>query len=147
LPFPDSSLHAVAAIGGESFAVATGPIDDDAEAYFAIDFLTGELQCTVLNYRTGKFDALFKANVIAALDIDKSKKPTYLLVTGQVNFRRGGATARPGHSVVYVMDGNTGNFAAYGVPWRPDLAASGRPQAGELMLLDGGKARTLAIRE
>ena len=146
LVLPETLLHATSTDSSDAFAMATGPIDDDVEGVFVLDFLTLELQCTVMNYRTGQFDSLFKASIAQDLPIDKTKKPKYLLVTGQVNFRRGGGAARPGRSVAYVLDSNTGHFAAYGVQWRPDMAAAGKPQGGPLTLLGTGKARAAVIR-
>jgi hypothetical protein len=101
----------------------------------------------VLNFRTGKFNAVFRTNVIQTLGIDEAKRPKYLMTTGMINFPRGATAARPGNSIVYVMDTSTGNYAAWGIPWRREIAATGRPQADALLLLDAGTARTAAIRE
>jgi hypothetical protein len=140
-------LHASTAAMGESFAMATGSIDSDVEGLFLLDFVTGELQCIVLNYRSGKFNAIFRANVQADLGVDPAKRPKYLMTTGTINFPRGASAARPGNSVVYVMDTASGNFCAYAIPWRRELAATARPQAGGLMLMDVGTVRTGALRE
>lgn len=145
-PLPATPLYATAAVNGDSMAVATGLIDEDVEGLFALDFLTGELSCTVLSPRTGKFNAVFRTNIARDLPVNRQKSPQYLLVTGMTSFTRGVALARPGLSVVYVVDANTGNFAAYGVPWRRDFSKSGRPQAGTLTLLDMGSARTAPVR-
>ena len=69
------------------------------------------------------------------------------MTTGMINFPRGASAARPGNSVVYVMDTSTGAFAAYAIPWRRELASIGRPQAASMILMDMGRARTVAIRE
>ncbi len=132
---------------GETFAMATGPIDSDVEGLYMLDFLTGDLQCVVLNFRTAKFSAMFRANVLADLGIDAAKKPKYLMTTGAINFPRGATAARPGNSVVYVLETSTGNYAAYGIPWRRELAATGRAELAALQLLDVGTARTAALRE
>ena len=144
---PEMVLHADSATQDGSFAMAVGPMDNDVEGLCILDFLTGELTVTVLNTRNAKFNAVFKANVIQDLGIDQSKRPKYLMSTGQIQFPRGGNIARPASSVVYVLDTTTGNYAAYGLPWRRELAKSGRSQSGQLALLDSGKARTAAIRE
>jgi len=140
-------LLASTAATGETFSMATGSIDSDVDGLYILDYLTGELQCIVLNYRTGQFNAVFRANVQADLGVDPAKRPKYLMKTGMINFPRGASAARPGNSVVYVLDTTTGNFAAYAIPWRRELAATGRPQAAALMLMDVGKARTAALRE
>ena len=63
------------------------------------------------------------------------------MTTGAINFPRGATAARPGNSIVYVLETTTGNYAAYGIPWRRELAATGRPQAAALQLLDVGTAQ------
>ena len=129
-------------------AVATGPVDEDVEGFFVLDFLTGDLQCQVINSRVGKFGALFRANVRADLGVGQSKKPKFLMVTGLASFNRGAGAIRPGLSAIYVIDANTGKFAAYGVPWSRQLANTVRPQAGALRLLDVGQiGREGLIRE
>ena len=141
-----AALQASSASQAESFAMATGAIDSDVEGCFMLDFLTGELQCVVLNYRTGRFGGFFRTNVIADLGSDPVKKPKYVMVAGAINFPRGAAAARPGHSVVYVLDTTTGNYAAYGLPWRRELAATGQGQMSGLVLMDVGRARTAALQ-
>ena len=42
---PEVVLNATASHSGETFAMATGPIDSDVEGLFVLDYLTGELQC------------------------------------------------------------------------------------------------------
>lgn len=144
---PPSLLQAASASGADNFAIATGPVDDDVEGLFVLDFMTGELQCVVLNYRTGRFGGLFRANVMQDLGSDAAKKPKFVMVAGQINFPRGAAAARPGNSVVYVLDTASGAFGAYGLPWRRELAATGRGQMAPMILLDVGRARTAALRE
>lgn len=146
LTLPVTELQASSSDSGDSFAIATGPVDENGEGVFMLDFLTGDLQCVVMNHRAQRFNALFRTNVAADLGIERSKKPQYLMVTGQMNFVRGTALGRPAQSVVYVIDANTGNFASYGFTWRRDAAATARPQGGAMVLLDKGTARTAAIR-
>ena len=98
----------------------------------------------------GKFGAVYESSVFEDLNIEGTKKPNYLLLTGfaQMNRGRGGSGAlQPASCVAYVIDGNTGNFAVYGVPWNPNLVARGTPQGGTLKLLDIGTARMEQIRE
>ena len=146
--FPEIPLHASATVSSETLAVATGLVDEEMEGLFVLDFLTGQLQCAVLNHRVARFNALFQTNVLKDLGVDPTKKrPQYLMVTGLTNFPRGSAVARLGLSVVYVVDANTGRFAAYGMPWRSEMARAGRPQQGAMILLDAGDARAAVIRE
>jgi hypothetical protein len=78
-------------------------------------------------------------------ELNKGKKPNYVMVTGQMDFLRGAAMSRPANTVIYVCDTNSGNFAAWGIPWNRTIAQQGRPQQGALILLDVGKARNLEI--
>jgi len=141
-----TKLHASSADGGASFAIATGPIDSDVEGLFALDFVTGELQCYVPN-TFGKFIAVYKYNVLADLGIQKSKSPSFAMVTGGVNSPRGSGPTRPASSIVYVADCTSGNVAAYGIPWSRQAAKSGHPQGGTMKLLAKFKGRTALIRE
>jgi hypothetical protein len=137
-------LRASTAHGAKTLSMATGPIDE-GEGLFILDYLTGELNCFVLNPRAGgKFNAQFRTNVVAHLGVEK-KTPDYVMVTGNMDFLRGQAQSRPANCVVYVADANTGNFAAFGLEWNRTMAQMGRPQAGPLVLLDVGKARNIEV--
>lgn len=137
--FQETLLHASSASSGEQFAMASGAIDSEAEGIFVLDYVTGVLKCAVLNQRTGKFAALFTANVTS--ELGAAKNPKYEMVTGLVNFTRGTTPRRPGMSVVYVLDATTGKLIAYGIPWRREAAATGRPQIGQLQPIDGMQIR------
>lgn len=147
ITLPEIPLHASATHSGENMAIATGLIDDDVEGLFTLDFVTGDLFCSVLNHRSQQFNARFGTNILEALPLSTpQKRPKYLMVTGLANFERRNQ-ASPGLSVVYVVDANTGQFAAYGLPWHRGMARAERPQVGNLLLLDVGNARRAAIRD
>lgn len=147
LQFPETMLHATASHSGKSMAMATGTVDEEAEGVFILDYLTGDLQCWVLNPRTFQWGGMFKYNVINDLGVQQGKDPNYVMVTGQIQFRRGAQAQMPAMCAVYVADANTGNFAAYSMLWNRTMAAGGAMQQGTLNLLGTGKARTLEIRE
>ena len=90
---------------------------------------------------------MFKYNVINDLGVQQGKDPNYVMVTGQTQFLRGTGVTTPAMCVLYVMDANTGNFAAYGLAWNRTMARGPQVQTGTLTLLQQGKARTLEIRE
>ncbi|HEY6563793.1 MAG TPA: hypothetical protein VIY86_04815, partial [Pirellulaceae bacterium] len=48
-----------------------------------------------------------------------------------------------GGCLVYVVDATSGAYAAYAIPWRRDLFASGRAQVGDLALLRVGSVKEL----
>lgn len=147
LQFPETVLHASGSHSGESFAMATGMFDESVEGVFLLDYLTGDLQCWVLNTQYATFSAQFKHNVLMDLGVEQGKKPNYVMVTGSASFTRGANVLMPASSVVYVADANTGNFAAYGVVFNRTMFKSGAVQQGDFKKLGAGKARALAIRE
>lgn len=129
-------LHAVASDHGQSFALATGALDEDIEAVYFLDFTTGELKANALSLITRKFYASFHANVIQDLRIDLSRNPQFSLVTGNAGFRPGAGLVQPGNSIVYVAELTSGKLAAYAVPWPRNLANNGVPIKRGLVLLD-----------
>jgi len=143
----ETPIFAVASHGGESFALASGPIDDEMEGIFTLDFLTGDLKCRVLNSRSGKFAASFDHNVMADLEVKRGKKPDFVIMTGVANFLRGGGSSRPSRSVLYVADCNSGNVVAYSLSWNRNMASTMRPQKGPFVLLDKFKGRTVVLRD
>jgi hypothetical protein len=143
---PHRSLHATATDRYDTFAVATGPVDEGIEAIYFLDFLTGDLRAAVLSKQTGKFNAFFERNIIADLGVDPSKNPRYLMVTGIVDLRRGAAQLRPSMAAVYVAEITTGNVAAYVIPWDIHRHAAGQVFHGKLMPLDVTRFRTAAVR-
>lgn len=146
---PEVKLQAMTGYGTETLSMITGPIDEGNEGVFVLDYLTGDLQCFVMNPRTGRWGAWFKRNIVLDLDIEKGsgKKPSFVMSTGVVNFPRGGALQRPANCVLYVADANSGKFAAYTVPWTPGAFAAIVPQAADLLLLDKGNARAVEVRK
>jgi len=140
-------LHASTACSSESLAIATGQVDQDVEGIFTLDFISGDLQCFVLNPRTGKFVGWFKTNVTKELAVDKGKKPQYLLTTGMWSPVGGSTNQRPAGCVAYVADANTGLFAAYTFPWVKGAASTGITQSTPMITLDGNKARVITLRQ
>ncbi|MGW8258260.1 MAG: hypothetical protein ACWGMZ_12295 [Thermoguttaceae bacterium] len=114
---PHTPLHAVATDRSESYLIATGLLDSDVEAVFLLDCLTGDLTAAVLGKNTGGFTSLFRYNVLKDLQVDQSKNPHFLMVTGLVDLRGGYRNNYGGASVVYVAETTGGRIAAYAVPW------------------------------
>jgi hypothetical protein len=146
--WPQAPLQAVATDRQDNFAICTGPVDDEFEAVFFLDFLTGELKASVISPVSYKFNASFTANVIADLQVDVSKNPKFVMVTGVANLRKGaGGNLQPGASILYVAELTTGNVAAYAVPWARGAQNSNRAQSNSLMLIDVKPFRTAVVRE
>jgi hypothetical protein len=148
LLLPTTNLQASATHSAGSMAIATGPIDDEVEGLYTLDFLTGELQCVVISPRAkgaNMLTARFVANPAKDLGIDASKKPNFLMVTGAFKGNVGGGGAKPAQSVVYVVDTNTGKFVGYGFFWNQTAARSGREQGGPMKVIAGGVVRRAVI--
>ncbi|WP_145084186.1 hypothetical protein [Anatilimnocola aggregata] len=139
-------LNASTASTSETLALCTGRVDDQVEGIFTLDFITGDLQCFVMNPRVGKFVGWFKTNVTTQLPVEKGKKPSYVMTTGAWEPVGASTNARPAGCVVYVADANTGMFAAYTFPWVRGAASSGVLQSTPMTPLDGNKARNIVLR-
>ncbi len=142
--WPQTPLHAVATDRIDTFAMATGPLDEEIEAVYFLDFLTGELRAAALGRQTGKFMAFFKYNVLADFGVDPAKNPKFLMVTGVADFRKGAAHMQPSKSVVYVAEVTTGKVGAYSVPWSPGMRAAGVVIRQPLVPLDMTRFREIA---
>lgn len=139
-------LRASTASTSETLAMATGRVDEQVEGIFTLDFLSGELQCFVLNPRSGKFVGWFKTNVTVQLPVERGKKPSYVMTTGMWEPVGFSTNQRPCGCVVYVADANTGMFAAYTFPWVKGAASTGATQSLPMVPLDGNKARNIVLR-
>ena len=140
----DLQLKAAASHGGETFAIATGNVDEDVEGLFTLDFLTGDLQCLVVNPRNGALGGWFKTNVASVLSVEKGKKPSYLMATGHINVAGGYGGQRPAASLCYVADANSGEVAAFTFPWAKAATTAGVAQAYEMKLVGKWKLRNIA---
>jgi len=145
--WPQSPLHAVATDRYQDFAVATGFVDENIEALYFLDFLTGNLQAAVLSVQTGQFNSFYQINILQDLEIDPSKNPRYMMVTGMANIRRGTNQFRPSAAVIYIAEATTGPVVAYALPWTPNRQAAGTPSEGPLMKIAVTQFRTAAVRD
>ena len=138
-------LNATATNSSTTFAMATGPVTQDMEGVFFLDYLTGELQGWVLNARTGRLGGKFKHNVIQDLGVERGKKPKFLMVTGLANLRSQGAN-RFSSCVIYVCDANTGRFVAYALPWNRNAANNNLAQYQPMRKIGFGLASSRSLR-
>jgi hypothetical protein len=159
--WPDSPLHATATDRVQSFAIATGFVDDESEAIYVLDFLTGTLRAAVVSNRLpGGFQARYEANINADLtgtvtamnaavpaagkrgrgavmgpEVQLPQTPTYLMVTGMADLKRGSASReRPSRALVYVYETSTGVLLVYALPWSVEAHAANQPSGGQLIL-------------
>ncbi len=111
---PPEILKAAASHGSANMAIATGPVSEEAEGVFFLDYLTGDLQCWVYYPRNATFAGKFAGNVRGQLP--SGKNPEYLMVTGAINPGPTTSNTRQAACLLYVFDVNEGVFAAYAVP-------------------------------
>jgi hypothetical protein len=137
---PAEYLNASATHGALNLAVCTGRVDEDAEGFFVLDYLTGELKAWVYYPRAGTFGGYFMTNVQPVLGIN-NKNPEYLLVTGDALTVGQSSNVRPAQTLVYVVDARSGFFAAYTIPWNRTMANSNAPQNGTFTMVGGGQIR------
>lgn len=145
-PFGPQFAHATATDRYENFAIATGSLDNDIEAVYFLDFLTGDLKAAALSLQTGKFNSFYSYNVLKDLEVDATKNPRYLMVTGRINLRNQGSREQLSSAVVYVAELTSGKVAAYMTPYLKQTINSGKTYQGELVPLDVRQFRTTAIR-
>ncbi|GAB5402651.1 MAG: hypothetical protein Aurels2KO_08820 [Aureliella sp.] len=138
------AILGAAATATDNMAVATGPISRDAEGVFFLDFITGDLQCLVYYPQAGTFGARYYTNVRQQLG--GAGKSRYLLVTGAISQPAASSTRRPGASLVYVTDVNSGMFAAYAVPYDNSAERSRTGQGGPMVPVEVGPIRNFPIR-
>ncbi len=135
--WPDTPLHAVATDRCQTYAMATGPVDEETEAVYFLDFLTGNLSAVVLGKQGNGFTAFFQRDVLTDLGVDPSKNPRFMIVTGMTNQLRGMARARPSLAAVYVAEVTSGKVAAYAIPWNKAAHAAGQVQPPQLLVPRG----------
>jgi hypothetical protein len=141
---PNTPLHAVATDRSDSFLMATGPLDESIEGIYVLDCLTGELRGAALSRQSARFNAFFQGNVAKDLNVDQTKNPRYMMVTGMADLMRtGGNRVAPSKAILYVAEITTGKVAAYAVRWSPGVRVQGQPQQGPFVLLDMFPMRTM----
>jgi hypothetical protein len=143
--WPQTLLHATATDRVDTFAMATGLVDEDVEAVYFLDFLTGDLRSLVLGKQMGGISGIYTFNVAAHLGIDPNKNPRYMMITGMVNLRRGGSRMQAGRAVVYVAEVTSGKMGAYAIPWNPSIAAAGQTMTGNLVPVAMYQFRNIAV--
>jgi hypothetical protein len=163
--WPDAPLHAVATDRTENYAIATGFVDDGIEAVYFLDFLTGTLRAAVLSNQSRGFQAHYEGNVnldIASViqlrnsglaqtnaqrrkaglpplpELQLPQSPSYLMVTGTIDLRRGAAMRQqPPLAALYVAETTTGIVLTYLIPWDRSAHSGDIPAGGPLALWTG----------
>lgn len=144
LPLP---LHAGTAAKGKTLSMATGLIDGDVEGLYLLDHASGNLQCWILNARTGAVGGIYRTNVLQALASTKVGEADYVMTTGNF-FWNGGKTGNltPSQSVVYIADEATGNVVGYHLTFNEQGIQRGEVQTGLLNLVCQGATRGESVK-
>jgi len=145
--WPQIPVHAVATHGQDNFAIATGPLDDNVEAIFVLDSVTGELKGASMNVQSRRFNTWWEHNVSRDITVGGSKNPSYRIVTGYTALRQVPASGQLGRTVLYVAEATSGQVVAYGVPWITGRYTSPIPLRQNLLLLDRWQFRTIPVRD
>jgi hypothetical protein len=140
-------LNASATENHDNFSIATGLVDAGVEGLYFLDYLTGELKAAVINPKTGLFSAFFQYDIRQDFGATAGGSPKYLMVTGLVDMPRGRAGFQLARSCVYIADANSGQVAAYVMPWNSSMMAAGKPQTGTFQRLDMKQFRTTMVRD
>ncbi len=131
--WPQTPLYAVATDRIDTFGMATGPVDNEVEAVYFLDFLTGDLKAWVLGKQPLTWTGYFYRNVAVDLGVDPQKNAKYLMTTGLASLRRaGGSRYQWSASMCYVAEVTSGKVVAYSIPWSATMYAAGQPQSAEL---------------
>jgi hypothetical protein len=139
-------VQATATHGEANFAIATGFVDPEIEAFYFLDFLTGDLRAAVVSRRTAEFVAFFEKNILEDFGT-VPKNPKFLMVTGVANIPRGQAPFQIGQSFIYIAEASSGTVNAYALPWNASLNNKGEPQRGGFVRVAGGGFRTAFVRD
>jgi hypothetical protein len=144
---PRSTLNASATDRSESFAMATGPIDNGVEAVFTLDFLSGDLNGAVLNPGTRTFTVTYHRNLAADFKLEAGRSPKFMMVTGQA-YLRTGSNYRLAPCAIYVTELTTGKMAAYTFPYNTSSTTRSEiVPVQEFILLQVVPIRTIPVRD
>jgi hypothetical protein len=144
---PHAPLHAVATDRAESFAMATGMLDQGVEAVYTLDFLTGDLGAAVLNPQTKTFTATYKRNILQDLKVQAGNNPKFMMVTGQADLRTQGQL-QFGASVVYVAELGSGMMGVYALPFNPAMLNNNTvPRTLDFVPVFAAPFRSAAVRK
>ena len=137
-PLPE--ILAGSAVSGDTMAVATGRISDEAEAIFFLDFITGDLQCLLFYPRSGAFGARYTTNVLANLG-GGGKNSKYLMITGELEPPGSSGNTRLGASLVLCDRYHHGCLRRVRSTLRPDCGV-GSPAAIGATILRWGRTHS-----
>ena len=128
-------LHASTAAKKGNVSVSTGLINSDAGGFYSLDHDTGELQCRMIDSRSGKKIGTFRSNVNEDMQFDKIGERSYLmLVSYLLPNKSKSLEARLGDSTCFIVETISGRVIGYHVSYDKRRQLSGRNQDGKLKI-------------
>lgn len=145
---PHAPLHAVATDRSENLVMSTGIMADDMEGVFFLDALTGDLKGSVINpmVQPPTVGITYSRNVVSDMQIDVSKSPKFVMVTGIMPLRPLGGMNQFAASVVYVAELTSGKLACYGMQFNRGAFNNMRGASAEFIPFFVGQFRQAVIR-
>jgi hypothetical protein len=155
---PYESVDATSTDRAADYLMATGYVDDNLEAVYYLDHLTGRLSAGVLSRQHPDFQALYETNIKVDLasvlqsqtgsSMAMPSKPEFLMVTGENDVRRlAGNRWQASRSALYVAEVNTGMILVYLIPWESELHNANQPSRGKLVLWTARQFTSAVVRE
>jgi len=134
--------------GEDGYIAGTARLEDDLDAFYFFDGLTGELKVLAINPRTRKFMAEFSHNIVKDFKLEKDvKNPHFMVVTGTVDLVESDGKLRWGSSVFYIVERTSGKAACYGIKLPTGLRSQDEVYRGTLTGLDIAKLRKTRVRD
>jgi hypothetical protein len=135
--WPSVPLHAVATDRVDTFSMATGFVDQDVEAVYFLDHLTGELHAYIFGAMAGGrggYGILSHYFRDVSKDFQGGEKSKYLMATGMDDLSRAGRgnALQPSRSVIYVAEVSSGTAIAYYLPYNANAHRAGMVTQGML---------------
>ena len=128
-------LHAGTAAKKGNVSVSTGLINSDAGGFYSLDHDTGELQCRMIESRTGKKIGTFRANVTKDMQFDKIGERSYLMVVSYLLPNKSKSVqTRLGESTCFIVETISGRVIGYHVSYDKRSQLSSRNQDGKLKI-------------
>ena len=144
--WPQVPLHAVATHGQDNFAICTAPMDEDVEAVFVLDDVTGDLKAAALNVQMRQFNTFFEYNVLRDLPTANAKNPTTASSAAWPISARMWPPANWPAAWSTWPKSRAGNWSPTACPGCPAARQSCVPFKGSVIPLDRWQFRTTAIR-
>ena len=131
---PSLQLHATTALENEgNVSVLTGIIESNTGGLYIFDHDTGQLQCWMIDRKSGEIVGVFNADVFKDMLFDKVGKTRFLLRVDYIlESQHKGVKTRAGNSTCFVTETISGKIIAYQVAYDKNALTRGRLQEGDL---------------